>query len=96
MTGRMLAALQRLPDRLIAIDEAHCISQWGPSFRPEYETLSRLRDSFPGCSHWRVDGDGGRDDPRRHPVASCSPGLRKTYVHGFDRPNIRLGRRAEA
>ena len=47
MTGRMLAALQRLPINLIAVDEAHCISQWGPSFRPEYEMLSNLRDAFP-------------------------------------------------
>src|SRR5271167_115783 len=48
MTERMLDALGRLDVRLVAVDEAHCISQWGPAFRPEYETLSRLRDIFPG------------------------------------------------
>ena len=48
MTERMLAALARLPVRLFAIDEAHCISQWGPAFRPEYEDLCRLRALFPG------------------------------------------------
>src|SRR5580704_14845328 len=47
MTGRVLEALVRLDIRLIAIDEAHCISQWGPAFRREYEGLSRLRDIFP-------------------------------------------------
>ena len=48
MTERMLGALTRLPVRLFAIDEAHCISQWGPAFRPEYADLCRLRDLFPG------------------------------------------------
>ena len=47
MTEPMLAALAKLDVRLIAIDEAHCISQWGPAFRPEYEALSRLRHIFP-------------------------------------------------
>src|SRR5438067_2920459 len=47
MTGRMLDALCRLDVRLVAVDEAHCISQWGPAFRREYEDLSRLRDIFP-------------------------------------------------
>ena len=48
MTERMLEALAKLDVSLIAVDEAHCISQWGPAFRPEYEALSRLRDIFPG------------------------------------------------
>ena len=47
MTGRMLSALNRLKVDHIAIDEAHCISRWGPSFRPDYEELTRLSDLFP-------------------------------------------------
>ncbi|MBT3557070.1 MAG: DEAD/DEAH box helicase, partial [Rhodospirillales bacterium] len=43
MTDRMLDALSQLPVKLIAVDEAHCMSRWGPSFRPEYEALSRLQ-----------------------------------------------------
>ena len=44
----LLAALKRLPVTLFAIDEAHCISQWGPAFRPEYADLCRLSALFPG------------------------------------------------
>ena len=49
MTERMLAALGRLDLRLLVIDEAHCVSQWGPSFRTEYEDLTRLKTIFPAC-----------------------------------------------
>ena len=48
MTERMISALQKLPVSLIAVDEAHCISQWGASFRPEYEALKDLQHAFPG------------------------------------------------
>ena len=48
MTPRMLEALAKLPIALIAVDEAHCISQWGPAFRPDYEALSQLRERFAG------------------------------------------------
>jgi ATP-dependent DNA helicase RecQ len=48
MTEAMLSALAKLGVQLFAIDEAHCISQWGPAFRPEYAALSALRERFPG------------------------------------------------
>ena len=48
MDERMLAAVKKLGPKLFAIDEAHCISQWGPSFRTEYADLTRLKDIFPG------------------------------------------------
>ena len=85
MTGRMLAALQRLPISLIAIDEAHCISQWGPSFRPEYETLSSLRDKFPGVPIGAFTATA--DEMTRADIQSkLFAGTAKSYVHGFDRP----------
>ena len=47
MTERMLIALSKLPMRLFAIDEAHCISSWGPAFRTKYQDLQNLKDRFP-------------------------------------------------
>ena len=47
MTERMLIALSKLPMRLFAIDEAHCISRSGPAFRTEYRDLQNLQDRFP-------------------------------------------------
>ena len=41
--------LQQVPISLFAIDEAHCISEWGHEFRPDYRLLSRLRRHFPEC-----------------------------------------------
>jgi len=47
MQPRMLSAMQALDPALFVIDEAHCVSKWGPAFRPEYADLSRLKDLFP-------------------------------------------------
>jgi ATP-dependent DNA helicase RecQ len=89
MTERMLAALARLPVRLIAVDEAHCISQWGPAFRPEYEMLSRLRAAFPGVPVAALTATA--DEVTRADIAQrLFGGEVETLVLGFDRPNIRL------
>jgi len=89
MTERMLAALTRLDVRLIAIDEAHCISQWGPSFRPEYSALSRLRDLFPKVPIAALTATA--DEVTRADIAALLfAGRVETLVLGFDRPNIRL------
>ena len=89
MTEPMLAALARLPVKLLAVDEAHCISQWGPSFRPEYEDLGRLRELFPGVPIAALTATADavtRDDIARRLFG----GRVETVVLGFDRPNIRL------
>ncbi len=89
MTARMLAALGKLPVRLIAIDEAHCISQWGPAFRPEYEALAQLRDLFPGVPIAALTATA--DAATRHDILDkLFGGQADSIVLGFDRPNIRL------
>lgn len=89
MTERMLAALRGLDVRLIAIDEAHCISQWGPSFRPEYEDLSRLREIFPGVPIAALTATA--DEVTRQDIsAQLFASDAETIVLGFDRPNIKM------
>ena len=89
MTERMLEALGRLPVRLIAVDEAHCISRWGPSFRPDYEALTRLGDLFPGVPIAAFTATA--DEATRSDVAAkLLGGEGRVFVSGFDRPNIRL------
>ena len=90
MTGQMLDALQSLPLNLVVIDEAHCVSQWGPAFRPEYEGLTRLKELFPDvpvAAFTATADEVTREDVERKLLA----GKVRTFVSGFDRPNIHLG-----
>ena len=94
MTDRMLEALSRLDVSLIAIDEAHCISQWGPAFRREYEDLSRLRDIFPQVPIIALTATA--DEATRADIeARLFAGRAETLVLGFDRPNIKLAMEAK-
>jgi len=89
MTERMLAALQRLEVVQIAIDEAHCISRWGPSFRPDYEGLSQLTELFPGVPLSAFTATA--DEATRLDISEkLFHGRGRIFVTGFDRPNIRL------
>ncbi|MBL4895007.1 MAG: ATP-dependent DNA helicase RecQ, partial [Emcibacter sp.] len=89
MTERMLETVQGLNVNAFAIDEAHCISQWGAAFRPEYEMLSRLHTLFPHTPIMALTAtaDQATRDQIREKIFSNDV---KTYLTGFDRPNISL------
>ncbi|MBV6632551.1 MAG: DNA helicase RecQ [Alphaproteobacteria bacterium] len=92
--GSASGLLRRAGVTMIAVDEAHCVSQWGHDFRPDYLRISELRDSL---------GEGG-DQPVQMAAftATADPatqqeiidrlfkGEPKTFIQGFDRPNLSL------
>ena len=73
---------------LFAIDEAHCVSQWGHDFRPEYVQLGQLRGHFPGVP---IIACTATADPETRDDVRARLGLSDAavYITGFDRPNIR-------
>jgi ATP-dependent DNA helicase RecQ len=89
MTERMLAALKRLPLSLFAIDEAHCISQWGHSFRAEYLQLGELHRAFPEVPIAALTATADRVT-RDEIVEKIFSGDAEVFVSGFDRPNLHL------
>ena len=85
---RTLELLANTPLALFAIDEAHCVSQWGHDFRPEYQQLSALPERFPDVP--RIALTATADEPtRREIVSRLGLGRAAMFVSGFDRPNIR-------
>ena len=95
MTEPMLAVLAKLELSLVAVDEAYCISQWGPAFRPEYADLARLRELFPETPIAAMTATAD-EVTRSDIVAQLFAGDAGTHVQGFDRPNIRLSVTAKA
>jgi ATP-dependent DNA helicase RecQ len=88
LTERFLALLERTRIALFAIDEAHCVSQWGHDFRPEYVQLDLLHQRWPQIP--RVALTATADAPtRREILTRLQLPAEAQFVSSFDRPNIR-------
>ncbi|HEC84941.1 MAG TPA: DNA helicase RecQ [Thioploca sp.] len=88
MTPRFLEFLDTTQLALFAIDEAHCVSQWGHDFRPEYTQLSILPQRFPTIPRLALTATA--DGPtQRDIIAHLGLQQAKVFIAGFDRPNIR-------
>ncbi len=88
-TDRLLSLLDGSEPSLIVVDEAHCVSEWGHDFRPEYRGLGYLRMRFPKAVWLAVTATATervRDDIRKN-LSLQSPEI---FLGGFDRPNLRI------
>ncbi|MCC5812554.1 MAG: DNA helicase RecQ [Ectothiorhodospiraceae bacterium] len=88
LTPRNLALLEQVTLSLFAIDEAHCVSQWGHDFRPEYLQLAQLHERFPSVP--RIALTATADERTREEIAERLQLLSaRRFISSFDRPNIR-------
>ena len=89
MSDFMIRNLKELEVGLFVIDEIHCVSKWGQSFRPEYEQLSKIKDLFPQSNI--VGFTATADQTTRLDILNkIFNNEAKTFVKGFDRPNLYL------
>jgi ATP-dependent DNA helicase RecQ len=88
LTARFLNLITRIPVALFAIDEAHCVSQWGHDFRPEYSQLSVLHERFPKVPRIALTATADLDT-RREIIERLGLDEARIFVSSFDRPNIR-------
>jgi hypothetical protein len=86
--GDTMGWLQQVPIAFFAIDEAHCISEWGHEFRPEYRQLSRLRTKFPDRPIAAFTASATRH-VRHDILAQLQLRNPDRYIASFYRPNLR-------
>jgi ATP-dependent DNA helicase RecQ len=87
MQPEFLERLTQLKLALFAIDEAHCISQWGHDFRPDYVQIGRLRGLFPAVPIVAMTATAD-PETRKDIIRQLGIEQATVYVAGFDRPNI--------
>ncbi|TDK20491.1 DNA helicase RecQ [Luteimonas aestuarii] len=88
LTQRFLSMLERSQIALFAIDEAHCVSQWGHDFRPEYRELTVLHERWPGVPRMALTATA--DPPTQREIAERLELVEaRRFASSFDRPNIR-------
>ena len=85
---RMLDLLEQSRIALFAIDEAHCVSQWGHDFRPEYLQLCLLHERFPSVPRIALTATADQQT-RAEIIQRLALADARTFVSSFDRPNIR-------
>jgi len=89
-----LDLLAAVPISIFAIDEAHCVSQWGHDFRQDYLALNRLRERFPGVPRIALTATA-TPPTRREIVQRLELDAPELCIGGFDRPNIRYSVQAK-
>jgi ATP-dependent DNA helicase RecQ len=94
LLDRTLDMLADAPLALFAIDEAHCVSQWGHDFRPEYLQLAVLAARFPGVPRIALTATAD-DRTRAEIVDKLGLGGARQFISSFDRPNIRYRIRSD-
>jgi ATP-dependent DNA helicase RecQ len=86
--ARSIELLQRAPISLFAIDEAHCVSQWGHDFRADYLQLSLLHQQFPSIPRIALTATADKRT-RKEIIHRLDLDSADQFIAGFDRPNIR-------
>ena len=94
LKAETLELLKRTKVAMLAVDEAHCISQWGHDFRPEYAELGKVQAALGGVQTvaFTATADAATRTDILQRLFSRPPAV---FVHGFDRPNLRLAMQAK-